>query len=442
MALGSQSTKVELMTNLTNLTHDIFVGQVQKNVRRESPTAQVFQEAGAGDYRLEGQHMVFAADLTWPGGALATGGDLPDHFQMDAVQGRITPVRRYRRIALDNLVELQASGPGAFENLGTRIVDLLWESWKNMEIRHAIGASSGLLCQYNARTSSTVFTVYNGYGDSNTNPLLNLTEGMVIMFYSVSNSAVGGASQIAAGGIAYSTKTITVTNGSNWEHSFTPQNNDGIYAATTNDSTKDYFDYEKSQAPNGVGTIVDPTASISTAFNIAEGTYPRWKPFRQASVTFDHLELTEFWLQLGQKRGFKVDAESDVCLVHPSGAGQIARSLMGFQQQINMLGGQLEGGWTGLRVAGIPIMDDGFFYQATAMTLHTPALWRVTLGGEADFKADDGSQWQRILDYDGKEAYVGEYMNFFSTHRGASGALTSISTDYTSTDNFAPIPNY
>jgi hypothetical protein len=92
-------------------------------------------------------------------------------------------------------------------------------------------------------------------------------------------------------------------------------------------------------------------------------------------------------------------------------------------------------------VNGIPIKADGFFYHDVCMTLHTPSLYRVTLGGEADFKAEDGSQWSRIADFDGKEAYVGEYMNFFCTHRGANGALTGITTDVTDAD-FEPVPNY
>ncbi|MEX1046036.1 MAG: hypothetical protein WD050_01345, partial [Actinomycetota bacterium] len=57
-------------------------------------------------------------------------------------------------------------------------------------------------------------------------------------------------------------------------------------------------------APNGLGTIVDPAADLTTVFNISQSTHGRWKPFREDSVTFDHLELTEHWLKLAAKRGF------------------------------------------------------------------------------------------------------------------------------------------
>lgn len=442
MGLGSQVAggQIELMSELSGLTHDIFVGEVQKNVRRESPTAQIFQDAGSGDYRLEGQHMVFAADYQWVAGAMATSGNLPDHQGMDAVQGQLTPIRRLRRIALDNLVELRASGPGSFENLGTRIVDLLWESWKNMEIRHAIGSSSGLLGVVESRSSSTVFVIADAYGNADSNPLTNITEGMVLAWWDLTaTAAIDGAGKVSS--INYSTRAITMDSATTWEPGDQIAAGDLIYAATTNNISRDYFESERNLAPNGVGTIVDPAAALSTVFNIAESTYPRSKPYRKTSVTFDHLEVTEHWLQLGNKRGFKVAPDTDAFITYPAAAAQLARSLMGFQQQ-TALGAELVGGWTGLRVNNIAIMDDGFFYHNVGMTLHQPSLYRVTLGGEADFAADDGSQWQRINDYDGKEAYVREYMNFFCTNRGANGALTGITTDLTADDFAASVPNY
>ncbi|MCR4341840.1 MAG: hypothetical protein NUW01_18345, partial [Gemmatimonadaceae bacterium] len=147
------------MSELTGLTHDIFVGRVVNNVRRESKVAMLFQDAEPGEYRLEGQNMVFAVDLRYKTGALATDGNIPDHVPLDAIQGKLTPVRRYARIALDNLVERRASGPAAFDDLSDRIFDKLWDAWASMEIRHAIGSSTGLLCKVSSRTSSTVIVV-------------------------------------------------------------------------------------------------------------------------------------------------------------------------------------------------------------------------------------------------------------------------------------------
>lgn len=438
MAQGSQAANVELMTALTGLTHDIFVGNVVQNVRRESPTAMLFQDAQPGEYRLEGQSMKFATDLRYKTGAIATDGKIPDHQGLDAVQGSITPVRRYARIALDNLVEKRAAGPGSFDDLSDRIFDLLWDSWKSMEIRHSIGPSSGLVGNVESRTSSTVFVIKDAYGSVGTNPLSNLAEGSIISWYDVSSPGIAGAGKIST--INYSTRTITMDSAATWEPSATLAAGDNIFFATTNNITRDYFTSERNLAPNGLGTIVDPAAALTTVFAIAEGTYQRWKPFRKASVTFDHLELTEHWQQLAQKRGIPVTPGTDVVLTFPSNVAQIARTLMGFQQQA-YTGGDLAGGYGSVHVNGIKLVEDGFFYQDVAMTLYKQALYRISLGGEADFWGEDGSMWSRIADYDGKDAFVVDYIQNFCPSRGANGCLTGIVTDVNE-DDWTNLPNY
>lgn len=441
MAFATQQGKIEAMTALTGLTHDIFVGSVIPNVRRESKTAMLFQDAGPGDYRLEGQNMVFATDLLYATGAMATDGNLPDHVGLDAVQGKVTPIRRFRRIALDNFVEKRASGPGAFDNLSDRIFDILWDSWKSMEIRHSIGASSGVVAEVSSRTSSTVVVLKDGNDHTNMNPILHLSEGSIIGWYDTSAGGVGGAARITPTGINYSTNTVTVDSAATWEPSATTAAGDFIFFATTNNITNDHFVLERNLAPNGVGTIVDPMAAATTVFNISQTTYPRWKPYRKASATFDHLEVTEHWLQLGQKRGIDVSPQTDVAVAHPGPIAQLARSLMGLQQQA-YTGTSLAGGYSQVTVAGIPFVQDGYFYHDAMVTLHKPGLFRITLGGDADFWSGDGSQWSRIPNYDGREAHVVEYMNFFSPTRGCHGALTGITTSDITESDFEPIPNY
>lgn len=185
---------------------------------------------------------------------------------------------------------------------------------------------------------------------------------------------------------------------------------------------------------------MDPGAAATTVFGIAEGTYQRWKPFRKTSVTFDHLELTEHWLQLAAKRGFAVTPDTDVVVTFPSNVAQLARSLMGFQQQA-YTGGDLKGGYGKIQISGISIVEDHFFFHDVAMTLYKQGLYRVNLGGDADFWGEDGSMWSRIADFDGKDAYVVDYIQNFHVHRGANGCLTTIVTDVTDSD-FTNVPDY
>lgn len=445
MALGSQSSRVDTLTtgaSSTGLTHDIFVGDVVKNVRRESPIAQLFMDAQAGpDYRLEGQNMVFAADLRFVTGAVASDGKIPDHVGMDAIQGKLTPVRRYRRIALDNHVEKRASGPGAFEDLAGRVFDQLWDSWKNMEIRQSIGASSGTVALCSSRTSSTVVVLKDGYANTGTNPIMHLSEGAIIAWYDVSAAQIGGAAKVSS--INYSTNTVTVDAAQTWETDVGNQIAAGDYIlfATTNGTTRDYFVSEKDIAPNGLSTIVDPGAAATTVFNISESTYPRWKPYRKTSATFDHLEVSEFKRQLGIKRGFGWNPGEDTLAAHPALAAQLARTLMGFQQQA-YTGGDLAGGYGRVTIDGAPITEDPFLHHNVLFSLHRPSLFRVNLGEDADLWGEDGSQWSRIADFDGKEAFAVDYMNYFSPSRGFHGAVTSITTTEITDTEFDAVPNY
>lgn len=439
MALGSQASTVELMAALTGLTHSIFVGRVVNNVKRSSPTSMLFQDAQPGEYRLEGQNMVFNVDLRFKTGMIATSGKLPNYQGLDSVQGYITPIRRYARLAIDNLVEKQASGPGAFENLSDRIFDKLWDAWECGEMRHAIGPASGLVGVCESRTSSTVFVIKDAYGNTGTNPLSMLAEGSIIAWWDLTaTAAIDGAGKISS--INYSTRAITMDSAGTWEPGDAIAAGDLIYFSTTNTITDGNFESERNLGPNGLGTIVDPAAALTTVHNIAEGTYQRWKPFRQTSVTFDHLELTEHWLQLGSKRGFPVSPATDEVIAFPSAVAQVARSLLGYQQQA-YTGDQLKGGYRSVVVSGMNITEDAHFYHNVAMTLCKEKLFRVNLGGDADFWGEDGSMWSRIADYDGKDSYVVDYMQYMSNHRGAHGAITSITTDVDDS-LWDPIPNY
>ena len=439
MALGSQAANVELMTALTGLTHDIFVGRVVNNVKRSSPTSQLFQDAQPGEYRLEGQYMKFAVDLRFKTGMVATDGKVPDYQGLDAVQGRIQPIRRYARLAIDNLVEKQAAGPGSFENLGDRIFEKLWDAWEQGEIRHSIGASSGLVGVVESRASNVEFVIKDAYGNVGSDPLTMLDIGSVIAWYDQTATAgIDGAGVISD--ITESTRTITMASSTTWEPGDALAAGDYIYFSSSSNISNANFIAERNLAPNGVGTIMDPAAALSTVFNIAEATYARWKPYRVASVTMDHIELTEHWLQLASKRGFPVSPTTDEVIAFPSVVAQIARSLMGLQQQA-YTGGELNGGYRAVRVSGIPITEDGHFYQDVLVTACKDKLFRINLGGDADFWGADGSMWSRIADYDGKDAYVVDYMNYMSNHRGAHGVLTGITTDV-SDASFSPVPSY
>lgn len=441
MAVDSQQSNLDTIAGLSTLVHTVFTQDVLPAVRFESVTQQLIQSAGSdSDYEYTGEKLVGATDLQRPSNAMGTGGSLPDSMTMNPANWETTPVRRYVRRAIDNFIEARAvKGRGAFDSLSTRLFNQMWDAWRLMEIHHAVGSSDGILCLAATRTSATVFTVDTGVNHAGMDPLVFLDEGMTIAWLdSSAANAPAGAAVISS--IDYSTNTITVDSGATWEPSALLADGDLIVRATTNNIATDYFDTEYQQATNGIMDIVDPDALSTTVFGIAQGTYPRWKPFRQASSTWDHIEITEFLQKLRAKSTMPVTPDSHTALTSGGPYAELARTLIGFQQQQN-LGKTLEGGYQTVRVAGVDIAVDDFQLHDVFYVLCTEDIKRVSLV-EAGYFDEDGSMYSRLADFDGKEWYARDYCNVFSDRRNRHGAITGITLTNVSGADYTPTPNY
>lgn len=443
MALGSQSTQTQAVSDVSGLAHDVFAEGVKWHVRAESAMAALFNEASApSDYQVRGENLKGAAQLTYANGAMATGGKVPDDQFRDSVEWSITPVRRYRRIAQDNFAIARASGPGAYQDLNSMIFDQLWDSWGRMEIRHAINDSRGYVCLCSSRTSQTVVVAKDGYGHTGTNPLMHVDPGTILAWLDASNSfAVGGAAAVSS--IAYSTKTITF--GTNFDDgSTTITAGDPLVMATSATTGDSHFETEYNNAPHGWASIVDPDANATTRFGISESTYERWKPFRESSSTFDQSEVSEHFGKLRAYSNSPVNAQTHVCVSQAGPVHELARTLLPYQQ-MGQLGRKLEGGHDGVRITGLGIgaMDfvtDDYFFHDVVSTICTEDLLRADLGGEADFYEEDGSMWSRLPDEDKQEAYVREYLATWSDRRNRHSALTGITLSNVDADDFSPVP--
>lgn len=439
MGYGSQQGNLQALSDIPEQVHDVFTKGVVDLVQRESPTADLFEDLPSGDYKFSGDTLHGAVDLQFKSTGMATSGQIPDFNGTDVTEWDVTPIQRFDRVAKDLFVTERASGEGAYEDQEVRLQRKLWESWDNMTKRHTIGGASGLLGKVSSRTSSTVFVMKDGYGNASTNPCLHIAKGTILAWWDMTaTAAIDGAGVVSS--VDYSTNTVTMGSAATWEPADTLAADDLIYMASTDNISTDYFVAERNLAPNGVGTILDPTAGSSTVFGIAEGTNENWKPYRVASSTFDHLEVQEHHMALGAKRHMPVSPQTDICVAHGSLIAQLARTLMAYQQQSN-LGGELQGGWTGVKIGNMEVRRDDFFYHDVLATFYMDSLKRIPLGRDAGYEDGDGSKWSRIADFNGMEAYVSEYMNYVCTNRGANSALTGVSVDMTA-GIFDPVPNY
>lgn len=439
MALDSQSTLVQGGSDLTgkSLAKNLFAEGIKWHVRAESVTAQAFQKANyRADYTLQGSYLEGAAQLSYRRTSMATDRKLPNHLEKDIVRWKTTPVRRYDRIARDPLAWARASGPGAFQDMSEYEFDLLWEGWGRMEIQHAIGDSRGYLALVSSRTDNNTVVVKDGYGHTGTDPLLHLEEGMTIAWLDASNSyAVGGAGKVDS--ITRSSNTVNLA--AAWDDGTTvPAAGDPIVIATTTSTSDDHFKTEYNLAPHGLMGIIDPDENNTTHLNISESTYFRWKPFREASATFDHWEVQEHFRKIAAHGAFgSVGPQTHLALCNPTLTSELARTLGGYQQQAN-LGRVLEGGYQSVRIGNMDFAEDQFLPHDVLFTVCLEDLFRADLEGDADFYEEDGSMWSRLKDEDADEAFVKEYMQTWSDRRNRHGCLTGITLSNVSATDFSP----
>lgn len=443
MALGSQSTTVQAVSDAPGLSHDVFASGVKWHVRAESATATLFNKASSpADYKISGDSLKGAAMLRFANGAMATAGKVPNHQFQDAAEWSITPIRRYRRIAEDNFATARLSGAGVYQDYNSLVFDELWDSWGRMEIRHAVGDTRGYVCLCSSRTSQTVIVVKDGYGHTGTNPLMHIDYGTVLAWLDASNSyAVAGAGAVSA--ITYSTKTVTFSTNFD-DGSTTIAAGDPLVMATSPSTSAAHFQTEYNNAPHGAASIVDPGAVSTTKFGLSQTTWPRWASFVEASGTFDQSEVSEHFSKIRAYSNQPVNTTTHMCVTQSAPIHELARTLLPYQE-MGQLGRKLEGGHDGVRITGIgtgamDFLVDDYQFHDVLYTLCTEDLKRADLGGAADFYEEDGSMWSRLPDEDKQEAFVREYMATWADRRNRNGALTGITLNNVSADDFAPVP--
>jgi hypothetical protein len=423
---------------LGNLVHENFISGVQPFLEHMGPTLSLFNLAGPGEFDLTGEKVVYAADVTYSGGALGTSGWLPDSEYVDPENLETTPVRTYVRRAVDNFIVARAQGTdGAFEDFLGRVMEQLWDAFERMQNRHVHGSSDGTIALCSSRTSQTVFVAKDGYGHTGTSPTMFLEPGMRLAWLDASNSfAVGGTAIIST--IAYDTATITMA--TNFDDGVTTiAAGDPIVFVTTPDSTATYFDTERSNAPLGLMDHIDPDESSSTYLGLDESTVPRHKPIRTASANFDEVELMEFWKEIESKSQSYVSPATHVNTLQPGMLIELAKSLLPYTQ-IMEKGRDLEGGWQTVRIAGHDFLEDPYHLHDVMYCLCVEDLRVIDLDGDARISTDDGREWQRLADFDGREVFARHYLQRLMKRRNRSGALTGVAN--TNASRYTPDPNY
>jgi hypothetical protein len=412
--------------NISTLVHENYVNEVKPMVDHIDPLAAIFTKIGPGGYTLIGEKLQFATDWTYAGGFMGTDGFLPDPEQVNPMELITTPARLYARRAIDNFLKALAVQPGAYEDLSARLTKQMLDAVRRGTARHIHGSTNATLCTFVSRTSATVIVVDAGFGHASTAPCMFIEEGMTCALLDANNSyAVIGAATVSDVAFNTSSTTATLTFATDIDTSSTAADGDPLVFATTNDSSATHYVSERGYAPLGLYDILDPDGASTTLLSASETTYPRWAPINRASSDWGHIELMEFLFEIGAKSNSEVSARSHVITMQDGARIELAKTLLGYQQQSN-LGRTLEGGWQAVRVGEFDVVASPYHLHDVVYALCPEDLHVVDLDGEPSAWAGDGSQNSRLADYDGYEWFIKHYVQRFPSRRNRMGALTGV----------------
>lgn len=412
--------------NISTLVHENYQNEVLPWVKHIDPMAGLFESIGDGGYSLVGETLNIAAEDDFSGGFMGTDGYLPNHQYTPNVELSTTAKRLYVRRAADNFLRKLADTPGAYEQFFARLNKQMLDAAKRGTAFHVHGSTNATVCTFVSRTSATVLVVDAGYGHAGTAPAQFIAEaGQYMALLDASNSyATIGAAEVSS--VTYNTSgtTATITFATDIDTSSTGADGDPLVFATSSDSSAANYVPERGYAPLGLLDIIDPDDSISTLMGLAESASTRWNPVRRASSDFGHVEIMEFLAEIAAKSQSEVSTSSHVITMQEGVYIELAKDLLPYQQQSN-LGRTLEGGWKAVKVGEFDCLKSAYHLHDVVYAICPEDLRVVNLSELSTF-AEDGSQFDRIVDYDGVEWFMSAYLNRFPVRRNRLGALTGV----------------
>jgi hypothetical protein len=428
-------------SDISTLVHENYVNEIKPWLAHNSPLAGLFAELGDGGYQMVGEKLVIARDNKRRGGFIATDGYIPEPQVAAPINLEFTAARLYASGAVDNFLQAIVAKPGAFaDNFVDRLMLQMMDAVETGTTRHIHGGSDAIVCKVTSRTSSTVVVVEDGYGFNGASPTMFLEGGVGELMTSLDVSAANavlGTAELSSVAHNTSASTATLTFASSIEGSGTIAAGDYLVFASAATGAAHYVN-EFGRAPLGLLDIVDPADAETTYGGLTESTTARINPVRRASADFGQVEIMEFLAEIAAKSASPVNSQTHVITMQDGVKIELAKELLPFQQQAQ-LGRELHGGWTTVKIGEFDILSDMYHLPTVAYALCPEDLHVVDLDGEPAVWAGDGSQFQRMTDYDGKSWFLRHYVQRFASRRNRLGALTGVSNP--NFERYAAIPN-
>lgn len=446
MPPSTETAYLNRVADVESLLQENYKGEVVPYLDIISPVHALFEPLDPGEYSLEGRVLTFAGDYTYAGGAMYTQGHLPASQYVDPVLLQTIAARCYVRRMVDNFIVARGTGEATFEDFMTRIMRQMWEAFERTGVRSVHGSSRGILNMVMGGTPDEPI-VHNGYGyepvpgaGGGPEPTMFIEPGMWV-------AALNPADSFAVRGVATvmdldrhndGTATLRLVNrdpGLTGIPGLTT--GDVLTFATSDNVADDWFEVEYGLAILGLLDLIDPQAEATAYLGAEVSYYPRLNPIRVESADWGEVEFMEFTEEIASRSNSPVTPETHTFTCQPGVKIELAKTLIPFTR-IEQKGKELEGGWTAVRIAMQDFITDPYHIPDVLYAISMEDAYNVPLDGDPRIWEGDGSQFQRLINFDGKQWWARYYSQRFLNRRNRCGALTNIANP--NQYRFVPVP--
>jgi hypothetical protein len=376
-----------------------------------------------------GNDLFFDVKVDRRGGfSSSTAGYLPDATNAREKQGRLSVARTYATAFIDGLaIKATASKKGSYIPAAKKVVEDIMEQWKLEQNRILHGDSLGIRAVVDTVTDTTHIIVSAPGGITGAGPgNLHLVVGDTISVLDATGATHRGKAVIT--NIALSGDDATLTLGSAIAAMVATDLVVTAVSATTHASDSSF-----GAEPHGIKSIMDVEAAFGTFEGISDA---RWVASKLTSTSVDETIVMRLLNTVRARAG--IDWRSNpkaMLLLTTTGIWQAyGESLLGLRR-FSAPTMKLNGGFTGVMVAGAALVDDPWGPRGRLYAIHGPSTIFIDLMDFGEVSFQDSPQWQRSSTRDGFDAAFASYWNYGTLLRNAHGVISGI----TDTVNYSPV---
>lgn len=377
-----------------------------------------------------GNDLFFDVKVERRGGFVASSrGFFPNPKNAKEKQGRLSVARMYAMVSVDGFaLKASASDKGSFIPAAKKVVEDVMDQWELEQERVLHGDSLGIRATVTSGANSASQTVANPYGITGAGPgNLLLVDGEDVAFLSSDGVTLRGKRTILSHTLSGDTATLVLDSAVN--------STTGDVIVTCVPAAVDANDTSFGAEPYGIKAMVD----VENAFATWEGINdPRWAAtlLNQSGGGVDETTVMRLLNQLRARSG--VDWRKNpkaMMLLTTTGIWQTyGESLLGIRRFSAPIM-ELNGGFTGVQVAGATLIDDPWAPRGRLYAIHGPDTIFVDLMDFGEISFQDSPRWRLAQNQDAFEAVFSSYWNYGSLVRTANGAIYNIAD----TVNYSPV---